>query len=84
MTSSSRIWLGTVLLAGSAVAYSSAGFFTRLIEVDAWTLLFWRGLCGGLFLTLVVVAQECGRVRRAYRAIGIEGLLVAPCSALAR
>lgn len=28
-------WLGTALLAASAVAYSSGGFYTRLIETDA-------------------------------------------------
>ena len=44
------IILGTVLLAASAVAYSTAGFFTRLITVDAWTLLFWRGVFAGLFI----------------------------------
>jgi hypothetical protein len=31
----SKSLLGTLLLTASAVAYSSAGFFTRLIEVDA-------------------------------------------------
>ena len=39
-----RIRLAVVLLLASAAAYSTAGFFTRLIHVDAWTLLFWRGL----------------------------------------
>ena len=50
----SRAWLGTLLLVASAAAYSTAGFFTRLIQVDAWTLLFWRGLFGGSFLAGVV------------------------------
>ena len=58
-----RIWLGTLLLLASATAYSTAGFFTRLIEVDAWTLLFWRGLFGGAFLAAVVAIQERGRAR---------------------
>jgi drug/metabolite transporter (DMT)-like permease len=39
--------LGTLILTASAVAYSTAGFFTRLIVVDAWTLLFWRGVFAG-------------------------------------
>lgn len=83
MTTSSQIRLGTVLLIGSAVAYSSAGFFTRLITVDAWTLLFWRGLFGGLFLLGVVALRERGRLLAAFRAIGWEGLAVALSSALA-
>ena len=74
-----RVWLGTVLLVASAAAYSTAGFFTRLIPVDAWTLLFWRGLFGGAFLGLIVVLQERGRLRRAIRAMGWEGVAVAIC-----
>src|SRR5579872_2843669 len=83
MKSSSQTWYGTVLLTASAVAYSSAGFFTRLIPVDAWTLLFWRGLFAGTFLLAVVALQERGRLVQAFRAIGLVGLLVAGCSAVA-
>jgi drug/metabolite transporter (DMT)-like permease len=76
-------WLGTALLAASAVAYSSGGFYTRLIETDAWTMLFWRGLFGGLFLFGVVAWHEHGRVVQAVRDIGRDGLLIAVCSAIA-
>src|SRR3954463_4439866 len=79
----SKAWLGTLLLVASAAAYSTAGFFTRLIHVDAWTLLFWRGLFGGAFLAAVVALQQRGRLWRAIRATGIEGVLVAICSAVA-
>jgi len=79
----SKTWLGTLLLAASAVAYSSAGFFTRLIEVDAWTLLFWRGLLAGLFLGAMAAVQERGRFVQAFRDIGVTGLLVALFSAVA-
>ena len=78
-----KVWLGTLLLIASAVAYSTAGFFTRLIAVDAWTLLFWRGLFGGVFLAGIVVFQQRGRLWPAIRAMGWEGVLVALCSALA-
>ena len=81
--SMSRTLLGTLLLTASAVAYSSAGFFTRLIEVDAWTLLFWRGLFAGAFLAAIVAVQERGRFVQAFRGIGVTGLLVACCSAVA-
>jgi drug/metabolite transporter (DMT)-like permease len=75
--------LGTVLLTGSAVAYSTAGFYTRLIHLDAWTMLFWRGLFGGLFLFTIVTWRERGRIVRAVRGIGRDGLLIAVCSAVA-
>jgi drug/metabolite transporter (DMT)-like permease len=78
-----RIWLGTLLLVASAAAYSSAGFFTRLIPVDSWTLLFWRGVFAGVFLSVMVAIQERGRIVPAIRAMGWEGAVVAVCSALA-
>lgn len=76
-------WVGTALLAASAAAYSTAGFYTRLIELDAWTMLFWRGVFGGLFLTGMLLWREQGRVVQAVHAIGRDGLLIALCSALA-
>jgi drug/metabolite transporter (DMT)-like permease len=35
--------LGLILVACAALAWSSAGFFTRLIPNDLMTMLFWRG-----------------------------------------
>ena len=42
--------LGAILVAGSAIAYSSAGLFTRLIDVHLWTLVLWRGVFSSAFL----------------------------------
>lgn len=67
-------WLGTLLLAGSAVAYSLAGFFTRLIPLDAVTLLFWRGLFAGLFIFLVLFIRYRGQAWAMTRSIGWTGL----------
>jgi drug/metabolite transporter (DMT)-like permease len=79
----SQALIGTVLLVASATAYSTAGFFTRLIQTDAWTMLFWRGIFAGLFLAGMVLWRERGHVVRSVRAIGRDGLLIALCSALA-
>ena len=78
-----KVWLGTLLLVASATAYSTAGFFTRLIPVDSWTLLFWRGLFGGLFLAAVVVWQLRGKLGPSILAMGWEGVVVTVCSAVA-
>ena len=78
-----KVWLGTIILAASAVAYSTAGFFTRLIAVDAWTVLFWRGVFAGLFIFGIVGWRERGKFTATVRAIGRDGLLIALCSALA-
>lgn len=83
MNKEGQRWLGTALLVASAIAYSSAGFYTRLIDVDVWTVLFWRGVFGGLFLAGMVVWRERGRTVQAVRAIGATGLVIAACSAVA-
>ncbi len=69
--------MGTILVAGSAVAYSFAGYFTRLIPLDVMTLLFWRSLFAGLTLAALIVARERRGTWAAIRSIGGPGLLVA-------
>lgn len=76
-------WLGGLLIVISAVAFSLAGFFTRLIPLDAWTLLFWRGIYGGLFIAVAIVWLHGRDTLAAIRAIGPAGLLVAACSTVA-
>jgi drug/metabolite transporter (DMT)-like permease len=39
--------LGLALVAVAALAWSSAGFFTRVISADLMTMLFWRGILSG-------------------------------------
>jgi len=73
---------GVVLVTGAAVAWSTAGFFTRLIPLDAWTILFWRGLFGGFFIGLYVLWCYRGRTLAVTRAMGWPGVLVTCLSAL--
>src|SRR5262249_14327967 len=80
----SESWQGAILIVLSAIAFSLAGFFTRLIDTDVWTMLFWRGLFGGLFIAGWVVWREGAvGVLAALRRTGWIGLLAALCSALA-
>ncbi len=74
---------GILLITLSAVAFSSAGFFTRLIHLDVWTMLFWRGLFAGLMILCVVAAQERRNTWHAIFAIGSPGLVAAGCSTAA-
>ncbi len=75
--------LGALLLIVSAVAFSMAGFFTRLIPLDAWTLLFWRGVYGGLFIAAYIVWFHGRDTAAAVWAIGRPGILAAACSTVA-
>lgn len=76
-------WLGTLLIIGSALAYSLSGYFTRLITLDVWTVLFWRGIFGGLFIGAYVVWRHRKGLGGAILAMGMPGLWVAFLSTLA-
>jgi drug/metabolite transporter (DMT)-like permease len=83
MAEDDQRWLGILLILASTVAFSTAGLFTRLISVDAWTVLFWRGIFAGIFIGAYVVWQSGRQTFAAIRAIGGAGLLAASCSTLA-
>ncbi|HEX2886311.1 DMT family transporter [Vineibacter terrae] len=74
--------IGILLAVASAVAFSTAGLFTRLITADAWTILFWRGLFAGLFIGGYVVWRHRARTLDAIRAIGWIGLVPVACTSL--
>src|ERR1700722_14662375 len=74
---------GVLLIIISVVAFSSAGFFTRLIHLDVWTMLFWRGLFAGLMILCVIIVQERGRTLAAIRSLGRHGFVGAGCSTAA-
>jgi hypothetical protein len=71
--------LGLVVVTASAFAFSTAGFFTRLITLDVWTVLFWRGLFGGLAIGSYVVWQHRRQTVTAFWTIGRAGIAVALC-----
>jgi drug/metabolite transporter (DMT)-like permease len=68
------------VVACSAVAFSTAGLFTRLVHADVWTILVWRGLFGGLLIGGYVVWQQRKAALAAFRSMGWAGLTVAACS----
>jgi drug/metabolite transporter (DMT)-like permease len=74
---------GIVLIALSSVAFSSAGFFTRLIDLDAWTMLFWRGVFAGPMILCMIAMRERRDTLAAFLAIGWPGLVAALCSTAA-
>jgi drug/metabolite transporter (DMT)-like permease len=74
--------LGLVLSFLSAISWSSAGLFTRFIPLDIWTLLFWRGLFGALFIGAYAVWQARGDLGRLARGMGWPGIGLAFVSSL--
>jgi drug/metabolite transporter (DMT)-like permease len=65
--------VGVILIAASAFLWSTAGFFTRLIGTDTWTLVFWRSVFGALFLAATLVWQERLGTLRVIGTMGVPG-----------
>lgn len=72
--------LGLVLVLTAAVAWSTAGLFTRIVAVDAWTMLFWRGVFGGVFIAVFLAWRHGTCSLRAIRGMGLPGWFVAVCA----
>ena len=64
---------GVAITLFSAICWSSTGLFVRLIPLDAWTQLYWRGFFGGLTALAFVVARDRGRILGTFRAFGWRG-----------
>ena len=64
-----QVALGRALVALSAVAWSTAGIFTKGVQADVWTVLLWRGLLAGGVMSAWLVWRR-GRVGS--RADGVD------------
>ena len=73
--------LGQALVFGSAVAWSTAGLFTRLIGLDTATMLLWRGIWGALGLLAVGLAFDGRAALSGFRRLGGPGWAYALVSA---
>jgi len=74
---------GSVLVAAAAVAFSTTGYFTRLIRLDVPTLLFWQGIFGGLLMLGCISLMYRGETITAFRTMGRSGIAIAILMALA-
>jgi drug/metabolite transporter (DMT)-like permease len=69
--------VGVSLVAGAAVAWSTAGYFARLVTVPLWPLLIWRNIFGGLFMLGYVASTERRGTLAAFRGLGRVGWFAA-------
>jgi len=74
---------GQLFVALAAVAWSTAGVLQRELTVDTATQLAGRALFAFLFIAGFVAVANHGHVIGAVRAIGVAGLAVAACTAVA-
>jgi drug/metabolite transporter (DMT)-like permease len=73
---------GIILVLAAAVAWSTAAFFTKLLPLDSWTILFWRGLFGGATITVILVLTQGAAGLRDFAGMDRNGWLVAILSML--
>jgi len=70
MTPSRDYQLGLLFVTLAAIAWSTAGFFTRLIHLDSFTLLAWRGIFGAASLVVVIIVMHGRHWLREFTRIG--------------
>ena len=73
---------GQVYVALAAVAWSTAGVLQRQLTLDTPTQVFGRAAFAGTALLAYVAFADRGRVRDAFRSIGLGGIAVALCVAV--
>lgn len=81
-TKTASYHLGLVLITCSAIAWSTAGLFTRLIPLDVWTMLIWRGLFGALGLLILIIASNGRAGLSGFARLGWPGWAFAGISAI--
>ena len=78
-----QVALGRALVVLSAVAWSTAGIFTKGVEADTWTVLLWRGLLAGGVMSAWLVWRR-GRAGLAdWKRLGWAGWAAATVSSMA-
>jgi drug/metabolite transporter (DMT)-like permease len=74
---------GQIYVALSAIAWSTAGVMQRQLTLDTATQVAGRAVFAGAALLAYVAVVERGRVRHAFRSVGLAGVAVAVGIAIA-
>jgi len=80
MTPQAQYRLGLLLVTGAAIAWSTAGYFTRLIPLDNWTLLFWRGVFAAIGIFAFMLVKDGSDAWRQFKRLRGPGWLFAVIS----
>lgn len=82
MINTAKYRLGLILVTTSAIAWSTAGLFTRIVALDSATMLAWRGIFGALGMLLVILVMDRKNTLSGFRKLGWPGWLYAALGAL--
>lgn len=80
---STQYRIGLLFVTLSAIAWSTAALFQRVLIMDAWTMLCWRGLFGGIGGVIFAVLFERSRAVASYRSLGWPGYVLAGLTVVA-
>jgi drug/metabolite transporter (DMT)-like permease len=61
------------------VAWGSGGLLVRLLPFDMWTIVFWRGVFGTLFIGSYVLWRFAGATPDAIRRMSSSGIVITMC-----
>lgn len=78
--------IGIALVLSSAVAWSTAGFFARMVPVDIWIVVFWRGIFGGLSIAALAMIERRRfgfDFKRAFTLAGLALILISATGKIA-
>jgi DME family drug/metabolite transporter len=78
--------IGMALVLSSAVAWSTAGFFARMVPIDIWIVVFWRGIFGAMSIALLAMIERRRfgfDFRRAFTLGGIALILISASGKIA-
>lgn len=76
---------GILLVAASAITWSTGGTIARYIETgDSWTIVFWRSVAAAAFLLLFMIWRDGPKgAASLFGKMGLPGFLVGACFATA-
>lgn len=67
---------GLIYVGGGIMFLSPDALIIKMSGLEGPSMIFWRGLCAGISLTLLLVLYYRGQVFRKFRDVGAAGLLV--------
>lgn len=81
-----NVAIGVALVLSSAAAWSTAGFFARMVPIDIWVVVFWRGIFGALSIAVLAMIER-RRIgfdwKRAFTLAGIGLILISAAGKIA-
>ncbi len=74
-----RHYQGIALVTLATIFWSSGGVFTRLLPFDMWTIIFWRGVFGTVFVGAFTIWRFGRELPAIIAGTGATGIVIVLC-----